>query len=62
MEMQFFILGHILLYAICCAIAASPFYVEFSTPHYFTDILVFAGAFFFIPLEIVYWVLHFIFV
>ena len=58
MEMQFFILGHILLYAIC-VVAISPAVAK-EKP----DLagLLAGGTLLFIALEIVYWVLHFIFV
>ena len=58
MEMQLFILGHIILYPIC-VVAISPAAVD-ETPS--LGMLLGWGAFLFVLLEIVYWVLDFIFV
>ena len=58
MEMQFFILGHIVLYAICMAgcIASA----DRKTGRSYLSAPFFA-LLFFIPLEIIYWMLHFVF-
>ncbi len=57
MEMQLFILGHVILIAICLNIILNLDGREAS----FSE-LVFVFFLYFIPLEIIYWVLHWIFV
>ena len=58
MEMQFFILGHILLYAMCIIGVATA--ISAGEPKIYRPwtILPFASLFF-VPLEIVYWGVHF---
>ena len=58
MEMQFFILGHIILYAICMAGCIAS--VDGRTGRSYFGAPVFA-LLFFIPLEIIYWMLDFVF-
>ena len=64
MEMQLFLLGHVILLGMCFCTAivaitqANQENIEKVSP--FTFLL--ATAIYFIPLEIIYWVLHWIFV
>jgi len=66
MEMQLFILGHVILYPICMIVATTTTLVS-NPPNPGEDKTIptgiaLTGAFLLIPLEIVYWALHFIFV
>ena len=58
METQFFILGHVILFGICMtslsAMAADDGHHAFELP--------FLALLYFIPLEIIYWVLHWLLV
>ena len=53
MEMQFFILGHVILLAICICSAVFGDDGEESL-----DMLLIYGLFFFFVFEIIYWILH----
>ena len=56
METQFFILGHVILYGICMIIAGRVFGINDDYGSLWPTLM--CGLVFFIPLEAVYWFLH----
>lgn len=58
MEMQLFILGHMILYGICVVAVVSPLVAEGCSPVEPPGY----ALLYFIPLEIIYWVLHWLLV
>ena len=54
METQFFILGHMILYVMCMSLVVR----LLGTDEEDVFVIPFAALMYFIPLEIIYWILH----
>ena len=61
METQFFILGHMILYVMCMLLVSILLKGEMYGEDFYVT-LPFRALGYFIPLQIIYWILHWIFV